>query len=588
MTKWFVAAKKADFDAWSKKFNITPVTARIIRNRDILSSEEVEKYLHGTLLDLYPPELMLGMEDACRILQQEIALQHKIRVIGDYDVDGISASHILTKGLKSIGANVDTIIPHRMKDGYGLNDNLIEDAKRDGVEVILTCDNGISAYEQVERAREYGIKVIVTDHHEVPYREENGQRTEILPPANVIVDPKQEEDTYPFPNVCGAVVAYKLIELLYRKMNLEPDRKNRLMSEFIQMGAIATVCDVMDLLDENRIIVKEGMKQIRKNPCKGLKALLQVNGILPENLTAYHLGFVIGPCMNATGRLDSALRALELLSTEDERKAALLAGELKEMNDSRKTMTLKGVEEAVVQIEKEHMAEDKVLVVFLPDCHESLAGIIAGRIKEQYGKPTFVLTRGEEGVKGSGRSIEGYHMYDAMVNCKELFTKFGGHKMAAGLSMEEEKISLLRKTINEACTLTEEDFVPKVHIDVPLPLSHASFALAEELQVLEPFGNANPKPLFAVKNVYLKKGRKMGATGSFAKYAIVWDGAQYEIVFFGNLEKFHTFLEERYGAQAVRDLYEKGADLEISMTYQLGLNTYRGKTGLQIVMNHYS
>lgn len=589
MEKWFVAAKKADFDAWSKKFNITPVTARIIRNRDIFSEEDVEKYLNGTFLDMYPPEVMLDMEDAAAIIEEQLRSGKKMRVIGDYDVDGITASHILTKGLRALSADVDTVIPHRMQDGYGLNDRLIEQAYEDGIRTIVTCDNGIAAAPQIALAAEKKITVVVTDHHEVPYTEEDGVRTEILPPAAAVVDPKRADCTYPFKNICGAVVAYKLIELLLRRSELEPAEKQALLDEFLQLAAVATVCDVMDLLDENRIIVKEGLKRIHTKPCMGLKALIEVNGIEPGKLSAYHLGFVIGPCLNATGRLDTATRALELLAAHDTRTAVTIAGELKEMNDSRKTMTLMGLEQASKYVEENHMEEDKILVIYLPACHESLAGIIAGRIREKYGKPAFVLTKGEEGVKGSGRSIESYHMYEAMTACKELFTKYGGHKMAAGLSMEEENVPILRRRLNAECSLTEEDFIPKIHIDVPMPLAYADRKLAEELSILEPFGTANPKPLFACKNVSFLSGKKLGAKGNFAKYRVLHEGREYEVVYFGGLDKFHAFLEEKFGVGAAEKLYQYGSrcGYELSITYQLGLNSYMGRTEVQVVMQNY-
>lgn len=589
MEKWFVAAKKADFDAWSKKFNITPVTARIIRNRDIFSEEDVEKYLNGTFLDMYPPEAMLDLEDAAAIIEEQLRSGKKMRVIGDYDVDGITASHILTKGLRALSADVDTVIPHRMQDGYGLNDRLIEQAYEDGIRTIVTCDNGIAAAPQIALAAEKKITVVVTDHHEVPYTEEDGVRTEILPPAAAVVDPKRADCTYPFKNICGAVVAYKLIELLLRRSELEPAEKQGLLDEFLQLAAVATVCDVMDLLDENRIIVKEGLKRIHTKPCMGLKALIEVNGIEPGKLSAYHLGFVIGPCLNATGRLDTATRALELLVAHDTRTAVTIAGELKEMNDSRKTMTLMGLEQASKYVEENHMEEDKILVIYLPACHESLAGIIAGRIREKYGKPAFVLTKGEEGVKGSGRSIESYHMYEAMTACKELFTKYGGHKMAAGLSMEEENVPILRRRLNAECSLTEEDFIPKIHIDVPMPLAYADRKLAEELSILEPFGTANPKPLFACKNVSFLSGKKLGAKGNFAKYRVLHEGREYEVVYFGGLDKFHAFLEEKFGVGAAEKLYQYQArcGYELSITYQLGMNSYMGRTEVQVVMQNY-
>lgn len=587
MEKWFVAAKKADFDAWSKKLNITPVTARIIRNRDIFSDEEAEKFLRGTFLDLYPPELMLDMEDACAIMEEQIHLGMKIRVIGDYDVDGISSSYILTKGLRILGADVDTVIPHRMKDGYGLSTDLIEQAYEDGVKTIITCDNGIAAAEQIALAIEKKITVVVTDHHEVPFIEEEGERKEILPPAAAIVDPKRKDCSYPYPNICGAVVVYKMIELMFRRAKIEPKEKQKYMDDFIQLAALATVCDVMDLLDENRILVKEGLSRMKKNPNTGLRALMEVNGVEPAKLNAFHLGFVIGPCMNATGRLDTAKRALTLLEAEERREAVTIANELKEMNDSRKTMTQTGVKDAIKQVEENHMEQDKVLVIFLPDCHESIAGIIAGRIREKYGKPTFVLTKGEEGVKGSGRSIEAYHMYDAMNSCKELFTKYGGHKMAAGLSMEEENIPALRNKLNIECNLTEEDFIPKVHIDMCMPLMYATGKLAEELSVLEPFGVANPKPLFAAKDIHFLSGKKIGAKGNFARYEIEDAGKRYEIVFFGDLDAFHSFLNEKFGDDAGEKLYQEKVDYVLSITYQLGINTYMGRAQTQLLLQNY-
>lgn len=588
MEKWFVAAKKADFDAWSKKFHITPVTARIIRNRDILSEEEVEKFLNGTFLDMYPPELMLDMEDAAAIIEDEIRSGKKLRVIGDYDVDGITAAHILTKGLGALSAHVDTVIPHRIKDGYGLSERLIEDACKEGVHTIVTCDNGIAAAEQIALAVARNMTVVVTDHHEVPYREHDGEREELLPPAAAVVDPKRAECTYPYKGICGAVVAYKLVELLFRRAKLPPEEKQELLDEFLQLAAVATVCDVMELLDENRIIVKEGLKRLNTKPCRGMRALMQVNGIEPKDLTSYHLGFVVGPCLNATGRLDTAKRALELLAAADDRMAYTVACELKEMNDSRKAMTLSGLEQAVSLVEEGQGREDKVLVVFLPDCHESLAGIIAGRLRERYGKPVFVLTRGEEGVKGSGRSIEAYHMYDEMTACRELFTKYGGHKMAAGLSMEEKNVEALRRRLNENCRLTEEDFIPRIHIDVPMPLAYANEKLAAELAVLEPFGTGNPKPLFATKNVIFKSGSKMGANGSFARYEVEQDGRRYELLYFGGLDRFHAFLEERFGEGAAEALYRGRCEYAISVAYQLGLNTYRGNTRMQLLMQSFS
>lgn len=587
MEKWYVTAKRADFEQIAKEFGISPVVARIIRNRDVAETSAIRKFLSGNKKDLYDPMLLKDMESGCTLLLRAIEEKKRIRVIGDYDVDGICATHILCTGLQQAGAVVDTVIPHRMKDGYGLNAHLIQEASENNIEVLVTCDNGIAAAEQIALAKELGMEVVVTDHHEVPFAEENGIRKEILPPADAVINPRQEDCPYPFKGICGALVAMKVVQFLFRKK--EPEKEQEILEQYLPFAALATVCDVMELLDENRIVVKEGLKGLRLFPCPGLRALMQVNGLEPMRLNAYHLGFVLGPCMNATGRLDTAGRALQLLAGTDRAEAMNLAAELKELNDSRKTMTAKGVEEAHEILKEQGLLQDKVLVVYLPDCHESLAGIIAGRLREAYNKPVFVLTDSEDGVKGSGRSVDAYHMYEEMVKCKECFEKFGGHKMAAGLSMKKENISLLRKRLNDGCNLTEEDTLRKVHIDVPMPLSYAEMELAAQLELLEPFGVGNPKPLFAQKDVIFVRGKKIGAGQQAAKYTVLDDrGRQKELVFFGNMEAFHDFLEQRYGKEAVKALYEgKGCAFQINITYQLGIHVYRGMESVQIVMQDF-
>lgn len=591
MEKWFVTAKKADFEKWARELQISPILARILRNRDLTDIEEAEEFLGGSLQDIPSPHLLKDVEKGAEIILDAIAGKEKIRVIGDYDVDGICSSYILTKGLKLLGAEVDTAIPHRIHDGYGLNENLIEEADGDRVTLIVTCDNGIAAAPQIAYAREKGIRVVVTDHHEVPFSVCTGEdgseiRQEILPPANAIINPKQKDCTYPFSGICGAVVAYKLVQVLLditRNPGLE-----QAMDELLEFAALATVCDVMELKKENRIIVKQGLKRMKKSANPGLRALMEVNQIDTAKLTGHHLGFIIGPCLNATGRLDTAVRALELLQQSTREEAMVPARELKELNDSRKNLTLQGVEEAIRYIESNGMQEDKVLVVYLPGVHESIAGIIAGRVRERYNHPVFILTKGEEGVKGSGRSVEGYHMYEAMTAVKELFTKYGGHAMAAGLSMEEEKIGELRRRLNEACMLTEEDFQPKVHIDVPLPLAYATENLADELELLEPFGVGNAKPLFAQKNLRLLYGNKVGANKNFAKLTVLTpEGTKHNMMFFGNLEQFEQFLEDKFGEGSARKLFTSGGDFEISAVYQLGKNTFRGKSDLQFTMTNY-
>lgn len=628
MEKWYVAAKKADFEKWAAEFGISPVIARILRNRDLTESGGIRKFLYGTLEDCYSPWLLKDMDRAVELLLKAVEEKTAIRVIGDYDVDGICSSYILTKGLQMLGAKVDTAIPHRIHDGYGLNDHLIEEAKKDSIGMILTCDNGIAAAQQIELANSYGIQVIVTDHHEVPFAksvdEQGGEsRRELLPPALAVIDPKREECTYPFPNICGGVVAYKLILAIAERLESrnasasgkeESESRNRnasengesgsrnavreekagsrrlneALEELLELAALATVCDVMELKDENRIIVKEGLKRLKNTRNPGIKALMEVNGIEPEKLSAYHLGFVLGPCLNATGRLDTAKRALELLQSEAKTDAMSAARELKELNDSRKYLTLQGVEQAEAYIREHHMDGDKVMLIFLPDVHESLAGIIAGRIREKYNHPVFILTRGEEGVKGSGRSIESYHMYEAMTAAKQYFTKFGGHKLAAGLSMREEDIEPLRELLNEQAALGEEDFIPKVHIDVPMPLVYADRKLAEELELLEPFGVGNPKPLFAQKELTFRSGFKMGANKTCARFRVIApEGEERQLVFFGDLDKFGAFLNQKFGAGSEDALYAGRSSFPVSVVYQLGLNTYKGKTELQYVMQHY-
>lgn len=590
MAKWMVSAKRADFDRIAGKYCISPVLARLLRNRDLETDEEIRKYLYGTKEDLYDPLLMKDMGKAAGIIRTKIQEKKTIRIIGDYDVDGICSSYILLKGIRTLGGRVDVVIPHRMKDGYGLNEHLIEDALAAGIDTVLTCDNGIAAAPQIRMAKENGMTVVVTDHHEVPYEEKDGQRTYILPPADAVVDPKQPGCNYPFKQICGAVVAGKLIQVLLEEIEDIP-QKAELQEELLVFGALATVCDVMELRDENRIIVKEGLKLMANTANLGMKALLMVNGIEERALTPYHAGFVIGPCLNASGRLDTAQRALKLFECDKWREAVTIAGELKDLNDSRKLMTELGVAEAISQVEERGMEKEKVFVIYLPDCHESLAGIIAGRIREKYGKPVFVLTKGEEGVKGSGRSIENYSMYEEMTACKELFTKYGGHKMAAGLSLPDEaSVDVFRTMLNENCKLTEEDFQEVVHIDVAMPLAYANKDFIKELSLLEPFGVGNAKPVFARKNISLLSGRRLGKNRNVGKYQIAEAGRFYDMIYFGDLDQFDDFLRERFGQERINALYGAGireGNVTISMAYYPDINYYAGRESVQIVMQDY-
>ena len=608
MAKWMLAARKADFDAIAQKFHISPVLARILRNRDLVTEQEIDRFLNGTLADLHDPSLLKGMQEAGQCLFQKIGQRVKIRIIGDYDVDGVCSAYILLRGLRLLGADVDTVIPHRMKDGYGLNDHLIEQAKEDGIDTILTCDNGIAAADQIRLANTCGMTVVVTDHHEVPYEEQEGERIYRLPPAAVVIDPKQEDCPYPYKQICGAVVAYKLIRYLFREAQkihwtgqdgepVDEQAAQALLQELLSFTALATVCDVMELRDENRILVREGLKEMAKTTNYGLKALLQVNDLYGKPLTPYHAGFVIGPCLNATGRLDTAKRAQELFDASSIEEAALIASDLKSMNESRKQMTEDGVKLATQQVEQE-LSGDDILVVYLPDCHESLAGIIAGRIREKYHKPVFVLTSAEEGVKGSGRSIEAYSMYEEMNKVKELFARFGGHRQAAGLTLAAEDgfsdaqlADRFRKALNANSTLKSEDFEEVVHIDVPLPLKLADRNFLAELEKLEPFGTGNPKPLFARKQISILSMAKLGKTGKFRRIRIADEqGNPYQAVYFGDGEEMDRYLMQKYGEERLMQGYRGGlmqGQMEISIVYSPQINSYNGRESIQILIQYY-
>lgn len=569
MKKWYVSAKKADFEKIGKEFQITPMTARLIRNRGIVGEDAIRKYLYGGREELYSPWLLHGMRKAVELLCAGIASGEKIRVIGDYDIDGVCASYILLTGLKRAGAAADVVIPHRIKDGYGINEQLIDAAKEEGAQMIVTCDNGIAAAQQTAYAKQLGMKVIVTDHHEVPFEETEGNRREKLPQADAIINPKQESCTYPWKGLCGAAVAWKLIEALYEQMGIEKEE----LEPLLEFAAIATVGDIMELQDENRIIVKEGLKLIRHTENIGLKALMEINGIDQEHLNTYHIGFVLGPCINAGGRLDTARRALALFLSENKKDADRLAGDLKALNDSRKELTQKGVEAAMRQIEETDRKKDRVLVIYLPDCHESVAGIIAGRIKEHYYRPVIVLTDAEQGIKGSGRSIPGYSMYEELCCCQTLFTKFGGHPMAAGMSLPKENLEPLRKQLNENCTLTGELLTEKVVIDIAMPIQYLSEGFIRELNILEPFGNGNSKPLFAEKNFHVLQSRILGKNKNTVKlYGVNEAGCAMDALYFGDPEPLLDLLEKKE---------------TIDLIYYPSVNEFRGQKSLQLLIQDF-
>lgn len=569
MEKWVLTAKRADFAGIGHKFGIDQVTARLIRNRDVIQEEDIRKYLYGNLEDLPSPWLLKDMEKAVGILEGKIREGAKIRIIGDYDIDGVTSTFILLKGLTRVGAKVDTYIPDRVADGYGIREHLIHKAAQDGIDTIVTCDNGIAAAKEIESAKEKGMTVVITDHHEIPYRDTEKGREYILPPADAVINPRQPDCPYPNKKLCGAVVAFKMISALYDRMEI-PEKE---LEDYLELAAIATVGDVMDLQGENRILVKEGLKRLPHTKNKGLRALIEANGLEGGRISAYHVGFVLGPCINASGRLDTASRSLALLKTESMDEAAKLAGDLTALNESRKALTEKGKNEAIELVETTALKEDRVLVIFLPDCHESLAGIIAGRIREKYNKPAFVLTRGETCVKGSGRSIEGYSMYEELVKCADLMVQFGGHPMAAGLSLEEKNVDVLRRRLNENCTLTEEDLRPKVVIDVPMPVSYITKKLIGEIGLLEPFGKGNTKPLFAQKNLRVLECRVFGKNRNVAKFRLMDEsGAGIDGVYFGEAEEFAS--------------YVRGKE-RISVTYYPEINRYMGRESIQAVVQNY-
>lgn len=567
--KWFVAGKRADFKAIGEKYGIDQVTARIIRNRDIMDDAQIAAYLHPDLSHLHSPHLMKDMDRLAQILHQKILDQKRIRIIGDYDVDGVQSTYILLKGIRRAGGIVSAVIPDRMEDGYGINRDLIAKAKDDGEDTIITCDNGIAAIEAIAYGKELGMTILVTDHHDIPYQEEQGVRTYLKSSADAIVNPKQEECRYPFDGICGAAVAFKAVQALYEECGIPQTEA----MEFLENAAFATVCDVMDLKDENRILVKYGLEQMRHTNNKGLTALMHQKEVNPQFLSVYHLGFVLGPCLNASGRLDHAYRSLNLLLAEEESDAVSLAAEITDLNDERKRMTEEGVNAALDLIREKRLDQDKVMMIYLPGLHESLAGLVAGNIKEKYHRPVFVMTDSKEGVKGSGRSIEAYSMYEELCKCREVFLKFGGHPMAAGFTLLEGKVDTFVSQMNHNATLTEEDLIPKVHIDVPMPLSYVTQHLIEEFKLLEPFGKGNAKPVFADKNIRVKDKRIVGKNQNVGKLTLEdAAGRRYPAVYFGDVLEFFGFLEQK--------------DV-ISIVYYPEINRYMGREEIQFVISGY-
>lgn len=585
MEKWIEIRKGGNFMEMAKKYGIDPLIARIIRNRDIIDEKEITEYLYGGKEALHNPHLLKDVDKAAEIIAEGIAEKKAMRIIGDYDIDGVNATYILLDGIHRCGGNVDAAIPDRMKDGYGINEHLIEQALSDGKELLITCDNGIAAINEINFAKEKGMTVVVTDHHEIPYRNTEQGKEFLRSKADAIVNPKQADCPYPCKGICGAVVAWKLVQVLYERMDIPVEEADI----FIENAGFATVGDVMDLTGENRILVKLGLKALEDTKNPGMKALIAKNKLSDKSLSAYHIGFVLGPCINASGRLDTAKRSLELLLERDEVKASALAGELVELNESRKYMTQQETQKALEQIEKEGREKDKVLVVYLPECHESLAGIIAGRIREAYQRPVFVLTRGEEGVKGSGRSIEAYSMFDKMTEVAELFTKYGGHPMAAGLSMREEDIDTLREQLNQKAELSEEDMAEVVRLDAVLPMSYFTVDTIRQLSVLEPCGKSNTKPVFADRNIKITRAGIVGVNRNVLKLHLLDSkGNPVAGVYFGEVEKFLTFLSEKFGSEEVdAAMHGKENSIQFAAVYEPAVDTYSGRESVQAIIRRF-
>ena len=585
MEKWIEIRKGGNFMEMAKKYGIDPLIARIIRNRDIIDEKEITEYLYGGKEALHNPHLLKDVDKAAEIIAEGIAGKKAMRIIGDYDIDGVNATYILLEGIRRCGGNVDAAIPDRMKDGYGINEHLIEQALSDGKELLITCDNGIAAINEINFAKEKGMTVVVTDHHEIPYCNTEQGKEFLWSNADAIVNPKQADCPYPCKGICGAVVAWKLVQVLYERMDIPVEEADI----FIENAGFATVGDVMDLTGENRILVKLGLKALEHTKNSGMKALIAKNKLSDKTLSAYHIGFVLGPCINASGRLDTAKRSLELLLERDEVKASALAGELVELNGSRKYMTQQETQKALEQIEKEGREKDKVLVVYLPECHESLAGIIAGRIREAYQRPVFVLTKGEEGVKGSGRSIEAYSMFDKMTEVAELFTKYGGHPMAAGLSMREEDIDKLREQLNQKAELSEEDMVEVVRLDAVLPMSYFTVDTIRQLRVLEPCGKSNTRPVFADRNIKITRAGIVGVNRNVLKLHLLDSrGNPVAGVYFGEVEKLLTFLSEKFGSEEVdAAMHGRENSIQFAAVYEPAVDTYSGRESVQAIIRRF-
>lgn len=586
MEKWFIKNRAGDYKNISRKFKISEFLAKLLINRGITDYKSIEKFLYPTLDKMYSPSLMKDLDKSAEIIKSKIINKKKIRIVGDFDVDGVMSIYVLYTGIKKCGGIVDYVIPDRVNEGYGINNHIVEQAKADGVDTIITCDNGISAIDQVALAKSLGLTVIVTDHHDIPFViDENGNKSTLYVNADAVVNPKQEDCNYPFKNLCGAAIAYKLVERLYLMFNLQSDSAYPLL-EYV---AIATICDVVDLIDENRIIVKNGLKLLNSTKNIGLKALIKEVGIEGKSIGVFHVGFIIGPSINASGRLDSAIKALQLLLSTDEEEAKIIAKELRELNDERKRLTDDGIKKAVNIINTTDLKDDKILVIYEPSINESVAGIIAGRIKEKYNKPTIILTKGKEGVKGSGRSIEECNIFEELSKCKDILLKYGGHPMAAGLSLEERYIPALRRRLNENVSLTDDDLIPKVYIDMELPFENISIKLINELMLLEPFGKGNERPLFGTKNLRIKRGLLLGVNKNVLKLILSNNnGKTIEGLIFGDVENFESKVLKLYGEDELKKLYNGiKNNIKIDILYYPSIDEYNGNINIQLIIQNY-
>lgn len=581
--EWRLKVTNCDIDTIAKEANISKTTAKILVNRDIKDIEEIKRFMNSSLKDMHDPFLMKDIDAGTDIILDAIDEGKKIVIYGDYDADGVTSTAILYKALLKLEANVEYYIPDRESEGYGMCSERIQILKEEGTEVILTCDNGISAIEEINFARSLEMQVVVTDHHELSFNEFEGKREYIVPEANAVINPKQYDCPYPFKLLCGAGIAFKFVQALYMKLGMEDNDAY----EFIEFAGIGTICDVVDLIGENRIIAKNSLKMISSTKNIGLNSLIETLGIKDNNIKSYHIGFMIGPCINATGRLDTAALSVELLTCNDKNRAIELSRTLYDLNKTRQEMTTKNVEEIISSIENSNLKNDKVLVVYKKDVHESIAGIVAGKVREKFNVPTIILTKGKEMPKGSGRSIEEYNLFEELIKCRELLEKFGGHPMAAGLSVKEENISVLRAQLNKNCSLNDSDIRPKIKIDTRIHLNEVNLDLINELEELEPFGKGNSTPIFAEKNIEICDIKILGKNQNTLKLTcIIHNNSKIDAICFNRVEEFKEILKEKYGNNYDKVLINP-LGLKLDIIFYPMINEFNGTKKIQLKMKDF-